>query len=116
MQQFCKSASNLKLRRYTALERVGPRMNTQDVSQTLWGFLVLAATQGLPLPACYPSLWRAARELFVGSDSDLELRMLFHSYLIHTELVGGDEAGAHTRPLFSSTSTVSDTKYTLDTL
>jgi hypothetical protein len=56
----------------------------------LWAFLTLAATRGLPLPACYPSLWRLAHELDVGALKDAGLCNLFHAYLIHTELVGGD--------------------------
>ena len=73
-----------------ALVRVGPGMNAQDVAHTLWACLTLAATRDLPLPACYPSLWRLAHGLDVGSFKDVELRMLFHAHLILTELVGGD--------------------------
>jgi len=73
-----------------AVVRVGPGMNAQNVANTLWSFPTLAATRGLPLPACYPSLWRAACGLDVGSLQDVGLCNLFHAYLIHTELVGGD--------------------------
>jgi hypothetical protein len=74
-----------------AVVRVVPGMNAQDVANTLWSFLTLTATWGVPLPACYPSLWRAAvGELDVGSVKDVQLRMLFHAHLIHTELVSGD--------------------------
>jgi len=73
-----------------AVVRTGPGMNAQNVANTLWSFPTLAATRGLPLPACYPSLWRAAYGLDVGSLQDVGLRILFHAYLIHTELVDGD--------------------------
>jgi len=72
-------AFNFNLRRYT-----------QEVLNTLWSFLALAATRGVPLPACYPSLWRAARGFDVGSLKDVNLFSLFHAYLMHIELVSGD--------------------------
>lgn len=50
-----------------AVVRVAPGMNGHALSDTLWSFLNLAATRGVPLPACYPSLWRAACGLDVGS-------------------------------------------------
>jgi len=73
-----------------AVVRVGPSMDPQAVTNTLWAFLTLAATRSLPLPACYPSLWRAVCGLDAGSLQDVGLRILFHAYLVHTELVGGD--------------------------
>jgi len=73
-----------------AAVRVGPSMNAQGISNTTWSFLILAATRGLPLPACYPSLWRAACGLDVASLKDVGIRKVFHAYLIHTELVCGD--------------------------
>ena len=46
---------------WTALEaavvRVAPRMNTQDVANTLYSFLAFFSTRAVPLPACYASLW-----------------------------------------------------------
>jgi hypothetical protein len=76
---------------WAAVARVAPRMNAQEVSNTLWVFITLAATRGVPLPACYRALWRAARGLEVGTLNDLDLANMFHAYLIHTELVGGHE-------------------------
>jgi len=73
-----------------AVVRTSPGMDPQNLSNTLWAFLTLAATRGLPLPACYPSLWRLAHGLDVGSLKDIGLRMMFHAYLMHTELVSGD--------------------------
>jgi hypothetical protein len=73
-----------------AVLRVAPGMNALNVSHTLWSFLTLAATQGVPLPACYPSLWQVACALDVGSFKDVGLLMLFHAQMIHTELVSGD--------------------------
>ena len=73
-----------------AVVRVGPSMKPQEVTNTLWSFLTLTATRGLPLPACYPSLWRLACGLDMGSLQGTGLRNLFHAYLIHTELVSGD--------------------------
>jgi hypothetical protein len=70
---------------------VAPSMIAQGVANTLWGFLTLAGTRGVPLPACYPSLWRADCALDVGYLNALDLCNLFHAYRIHTELVpGGD--------------------------
>jgi len=80
-----------------AVVRVAPRMNAQDVANTLWGFLV-AATQGVPLPPCYPSLWQAACGLNVGRLKKVDLCNLFHAHLIHTELVDGEVRGAVTFP------------------
>ena len=48
-----------------AVVRVGPDMTPQEVSNTLWSVLSLAATRAVPLPACYPSLW--VRRAFVQS-------------------------------------------------
>jgi len=66
---------------WTALEaaagRVAPGMNAQGVANSLWGFLSVAATRGFPLPACYPSLWRAASDLDVGSLNDVDLCIFF---------------------------------------
>jgi hypothetical protein len=44
---------------------------------------------GVPLPACYPSLWRVARGFDVRSLKDVDLCNMFHAHLMHTELVGG---------------------------
>ena len=74
----------------SAVVRTSPSMTPQELANKLRSFLTLAATLGVPLPACYPSLWRAACGLGVGSLKDVDLRILFHAYLIHTELVGGD--------------------------
>ena len=73
-----------------AVVRAGPGMSEREVRNTLWSFVTLAATRGVPLPACYPSLWRAACGLDVGSLKDVGLRMLFHVHMVHTELVSGD--------------------------
>ena len=73
-----------------AVVRVVQDMNSQALSNTVWIFLTLAATRGVPLPACYPSLWRAARGLDVGSFNRVQIHMMFHAHLIHTELVSGD--------------------------
>jgi len=81
-----------------AAARVAPRMNAQEVANTLWSFLILAATRGFLLPACYPSLWRAARGFDIGSLPDVALRNLFHAYLIHNELISGDMLGEVTFP------------------
>jgi len=70
--------------------RVGPSMSAQGMANTLWSISALAATRSLPLPACYPSLWRQAHGLEVGSVKDVHLRMMYHAYLILTELVGGE--------------------------
>jgi hypothetical protein len=72
-----------------AVVRTSPSMDPQALSNVLWSFLTLAATQGLPLPACYPSLWRAVCGLDVGSLEEVRLVMLFHAHLIHSELVSG---------------------------
>jgi hypothetical protein len=56
-----------------AMVRVGPSMHAQNISNTLGGLLTSAATRGVPLPACYPSLWQAACGLDVGSLPDLGL-------------------------------------------
>jgi hypothetical protein len=77
-----------------AAMRVGPSMNAQDVASTLWSLPTMAATRGL----CYPSLWRLAHGLDVGSLKDVELRMLYHAYMILTELVGGDVLNEVTFP------------------
>ena len=81
-----------------AVVRLVPRMNAQEVSNTLWSFVTLAATRGAPLPACYPSLWRAARGFDVGSLQAVDLRMLFHAHLMLTELVSRDVRGEVTFP------------------
>jgi hypothetical protein len=81
-----------------AVVRVGPSMNAQHISNFLWSFLALATTRGVPLPACYPSLWWAARGLDFGSWKDVNLCMLFHAHLIHTEFVSGDAKGEMTFP------------------
>jgi hypothetical protein len=81
-----------------AVELVGPDMNPQNVSTTLWSILSLAATRAVPLPACYPSLWQAACGLEERSFNRVEIRMLFHAHLIHTELVGGVARGEVTFP------------------
>jgi hypothetical protein len=73
-----------------AVVRVGPGMNVQHVANTLWSFTTLAATRSVPLPACYPALWLAACGLDVGSLKDVDLLMMYHAHLIHTELVGRD--------------------------
>ena len=73
-----------------AVARTSPSMKPQEVANTLWSVLALAATRDLPLPACYPSVWRAASRLDVGSFKDVHLQMLFHAHLMHKELVGGD--------------------------
>ena len=73
-----------------AVVRVAPGMSAQNVANTLWSVPTLAATRGLPLPACNPSLWQAAGGLDVGSFKDVELKMMYHAHLIHTELVGAD--------------------------
>jgi hypothetical protein len=73
-----------------AVVRVGPSMTPQGVANALWSFPTMAATQSLPLPTCYPSLWRLVHGLDVGSFKDVHLYMLFHAHLILTELVGGD--------------------------
>jgi molybdopterin-binding protein len=73
-----------------AVVRVGPAMTPHAVANTLWSFPAMAATRSLPLLACYPSLWRLAHGLDVGSFKDVELRMMFHAHLILTELVRGD--------------------------
>jgi hypothetical protein len=70
--------------------RVGPSMTPQAVANTLWSFPAMAATRSLPLPACYPSLWRLAHGLDVGSLKDVHLRMMFHAHLMLTEPVGGN--------------------------
>jgi len=76
---------------WTALEaaagRVAPGMTAQGVANLLWGLLSVAATRGVPLPACYPSLWRAASGLDVASLKDVDLCNLFHAYLTHAELI-----------------------------
>ena len=71
-----------------AVVRVAHNMNAQDVANNLWGFLV-AATQGVPLPPCYPSMWQAACGLNVGRLKKVDLCNLFHVHLIYTELVDG---------------------------
>lgn len=76
-----------------ATQRVAPNMNAQNVANTLWSFLSLVATRGLPLPACYPSLWRAARDLDTQSFLDVNWCNFFHAYLIHTELLAGAPGG-----------------------
>ena len=81
-----------------AVERVGPDMNPQAVSTTLWSVLSLAATRAVPLPACYPSLWQAACGFKERSFNRVEISMLFHAHLIHTELVGGVARGEVTFP------------------
>ena len=63
------------------------------MSTTLWSVLSLAATRAVPLPGCYPSLWQAACGLEERSFNRVEIRMLFHAHLIHTELVGGVARG-----------------------
>jgi len=68
------------------------------VANTLWSLLALAATRGVPLPACYPSLWRAACGLDAGSSNDVDFRNLFHAHLIHTELVSGEALDEVTFP------------------
>jgi len=73
-----------------AVVRTSPSMKPQQLANTLRSFLTLAATLGVELPACYPSLWRAACGLDVGALKDVDLRMLFHAHMIHTELVSGD--------------------------
>jgi len=64
---------------------LAPGMNTQNVANTVSSFLALAATRGVPLPACQPSLWKAALALDTGSLTDLGKRNLFHAHLMHTE-------------------------------
>jgi len=74
----------------SAVVRTSPSMTPQELANKLRSFLTLAATLGVPLPACYPSLWRAACGLDVGALKDVDLRMLFHAQMIHAELVSGD--------------------------
>jgi hypothetical protein len=81
-----------------AVVRVGPDMTPQEVSNTLWSVLSLAATRAVPLPACYPSLWQAACGFKERSFNRVEISMLFHAHLIHTELVGGVARGEVTFP------------------
>jgi hypothetical protein len=81
-----------------AVERVGPDMNPQAVSTTLWSVLSLAATRAVPLPAYYPSLWQAACGFEERSFNRVDISMLFHAHLIHTELVGGVARGEVTFP------------------
>ena len=81
-----------------AVVRVGPDMTAQNVSNTLWSVLSLAATRAVPLPACYPSLWQAACGFEERSLNRVEILMLFHAHLIHTELVGGVTRGEVTFP------------------
>ena len=73
-----------------AIVRVGPSMDVQGISKTVWGLLTSAATLGVPLPACYPFLWRATCGLNVGSLKDIDLMIFFHANLLHAELVSGD--------------------------
>jgi len=73
-----------------AVVRVARDMTPKEVANSVFGFTTLAATRGAPLPACYTSLWRAACRLSLHALKDVDLCMLFHAYLIHAELVGGD--------------------------
>ena len=77
-----------------AAARVAPDMKTQEVANSLSSFLAFAATRGVALPACYPSLWRAACAFDVDSFAVVELRSLFQSYLAHAELVSKDVLNA----------------------
>ena len=81
-----------------AVVRVGPAMTAQAVSTKIWSVLSLAATRAVPLPACYPSLWQAAFGFEERSFNRVEISMLFHAHLIHTELVGGVPRGEVTFP------------------
>ena len=81
-----------------AVERVAPDMVPQAVANTLWSLLALAATRGVPLPACYPSLWRAACGIDAGSSNAVDFRNLFHAHLIYTELVSGEALDEVTFP------------------
>ena len=81
-----------------AVVRVGPAMTAQAVSTKIWSVLSLAATRAVPLPACYPSLWQAAFGFEERSFNSVEISMLFHAHLIHTELVGGVPRGEVTFP------------------
>ena len=73
-----------------AVVRTSPSMKPHELVNTLWSLLTLAATRDVPLPACYPSLWRAAGGLDVGSFKDVERIMMFHASMMHTELVSRD--------------------------
>jgi len=91
--QMANAPELLEAGEEAAAERVAPRMNPQGISNTLWSVLTLAATRGVPLPACYPSLWLAASGLDVDSFKRVELCALFQAHLMHTELVNGDVRG-----------------------
>ena len=81
-----------------AVERVVPVMTPQNLSTTLLSVLSLAVTRAVPLPACYPSLWQASFRFEESSLNRVEISMLFHAHLIHTELVGGVARGEVTFP------------------
>jgi len=81
-----------------AVERVVLVMTPQNLSTTLLSVLSLAATRAVPLPACYPSLWQASFRFEEGSLNRVEISMLFHAHLIHTELVDGVARGEVTFP------------------
>jgi len=79
----------------TAAARVASSMNAQNVANTLWSFLSLAAIRDVPLPLCYPLLWRAARDLDTRSLLPVNWCNFFHAYLIHSELLAGGVGLSH---------------------
>jgi hypothetical protein len=95
---------NLRAETWAALEsavvRVGPDMTPQAVATTLRSVLSPAATRGVPLPACYPSLWRAACGFEHRSVGPEDMKTMFHAQLIHTELVSGEMRDEVTLPLW----------------
>jgi len=70
--------------------RTSKELKAQNVSNIIWSLLMFAAARGVPLPGCYPSLWRAACGLDVSSFDVKQLASMFHAHLMHTELVNGD--------------------------
>jgi len=67
--------------------RVMSSMTANQIATLVWSFATLAAVHTMRLPACYPVVWAAVRTIVGSSNDHLVLKMLFHAYLIQTELV-----------------------------